>query len=85
MPFLRGPFLLENKILGLLFFSLQNILGSNCHETLYYILILITRYKLCAVIIRHIIGTSEDVSYNQYSKSSGFGTEGHYPEIYSSG
>ena len=28
-------------------------------------LILLTRYKLCAVRIRHIISTSEDVQYKQ--------------------
>ena len=28
-------------------------------------LILVTQYKLCAVRVRHIIGTSEDVQYKQ--------------------
>ena len=43
-------------------------------------LILLTWYKLYAVRIRHIISTSKEAS-----KSLGFGTDGHYSEILSSG
>ena len=47
-------------------------------------LILLTRYKLCAVQIRHIISISEDVQYKQVNHQV-FHTEGHYSEILSSG
>ena len=39
--------------------------GSNCQETLNNMLTLLTRYKLYAVRIRHIISTSEDVQLKQ--------------------
>ena len=53
-----------NKVLGQVFSS-EGIFGSDCHETLSYMLILLTQYKLCAVRIRYIVSTSEDVQYKQ--------------------
>ena len=57
-------FIACNKFLGQ-GFSPEKIFGSDCQETLNYMLILLTWYKLCAVRIRHIISTSEDVQYKQ--------------------
>ena len=46
-------------------FGLEYIFGSDCHKTKNYMLIVLTRYELCAVRIRHIISTTEDVQYKQ--------------------
>ena len=47
------------------FLACNKFFGSDCHEILNYMLMLLTHYKLCAIRMRHIIGTSEDVQYKQ--------------------